>query len=635
MGTVKPTSAELSAAAAAGMEQRWERTPSGAIFPAAIGYTTDLSTRENAARVAIDPADSCANAVDSTLRALAARDGCVAAMRADYTDQLLGSVYTIGVLAFPSKAQASDFYANLPVSSYPAIGLNAFAVPGTPAALFNDNARQASAAQLAGSYVVLAVAGYPDGRPAGAPDERRTSVFGPETQLVSAVAAPLAKPLAVRCGSPEWACGSFGLLSLATGPGDGAGGGRVDSSSQNVPPPPAAAQIRPEALQTLDQIDVPQAWRITRGAGVTVAVLDTGVYTAAPDLAGSVVTGPDYIAGVDPAGYRPPLLHGTYIASIIAAHGSGSGDQSGLIGVAPLARILSVRVIPDDQEPGLSAYDDDPRYADAIDKGVYYAVAHGASVINMSLGSQKPTGHLRAAIAYAVAKGVVVVASAGNEGSDGTFSATDPYIYPASYPGVIAVAAVTSTGARAWFSERNPAVEISAPGVDVLGAAPGGPGEYADGEGTSPAAAFVSGVAALIRSRYPGLSPALVEQALVTSTTLKPAGGYSAATGFGEVDAVAALTAAARLAGIRPAAGLAPAARFTSSPANSELRAIQVIHWDGAMIDGYTVAAGAGAACGLAALALLPVLARRPRPTAVGPPEGPGVPWADAPDRSE
>jgi type VII secretion-associated serine protease mycosin len=636
MGTVKPTSAELSAAAATGVAQRWERTPAGAIFPAAIGYTTDLYTKETAARVVIDPADSCATAVDATLRAFARRDGCVAAMRADYADQLLGSVYTIGVLAFPSPARASDFYARIPSGAYPATGLNAFAVPGTPAALFDDGARQASATRLAGPYVVLAVAGYPDGRPATNPDEKRDAVFSPITQLVSAVAAPLARPLTVRCGSAEWACGTYGMLSIAGGANDD----RVDGGLQNIPPPPAYAHIRPEELQTLDQIGAPQAWRISRGAGVTVAVLDTGVDATAPDLTGSIVTGPDYIAGVDPAGYRPPMLHGTYIASIIAAHGSGPRDNSGVIGVAPAAKVLSVRVIPDDTEPGLANYDQDPRYADAIDKGIYYAVAHGASVINMSLGSQRPTGHLRAAVAYAVSKGVVVVASAGN---NGTPSGTDPYIYPASYPGVIAVAAVTGTGTRAWFSEQNPAVVISAPGVDVLGVGPHN--DYADGEGTSPAAAFVSGVVALIRSRYPRLSPALVEQALITSTALRPTGGYSPSTGFGQVNAVSALAAAARLAAIRPSAGLAPGARFASGPA-STLGAIQVIRWDGASIDGYTVAAGAGALCCLVAVALLPAAARRRGPLAlgppeepdaseVGPPEGSDVPEADSPDRSE
>ena len=589
MDTAPPTRAELSAASAVGIAQRWERMPAGTIFPATIGYTSDLSTKETASRVGIDPADRCANAVDGTLRALAARDGCVAAVRADYTDQLRGSVYTVGVLAFPSAARASDFYARLPRGGYPATGLRAFAVPGTPAALFGDAARQTSAAQPAGPYVVLAVAGYSDGRPARAKDERRTSVFYPASQLVSAVAAPLARPLTVRCGTTEWACGTL-----------------------SVPVPPASlAQIRPEELRALDQIDAPAAWRTSLGAGVTVAVLDTGVDPNVPDLAGSVTIGPDFTAGADPAGYRPPLLHGTYIASLIAAHGSGRDDQFGVIGVAPRARILSIRVILDDGEPGTAAYDDDPRYANAIGQGIYYAVAHGASVINLSLGSQQPTAYLRTAVAHALATGVVVVASAGN---DGTASGFDPYVYPASFTGVIAVAAVTGGGTRAAFSEQNAAVVLSAPGVDVVGAGPDG--EYLDAEGTSPAAALVSGVAALIKSRYPGLSPALVQQALTTSAARRPPSGYSTGVGFGEVDAVTALAAASRLAALRPSPGLAPGALFASlgtSATSPAQRPIQVVYRDAAAIDSYAVAAGVGAVCCLAALVLLPVLARRPR----------------------
>jgi subtilisin family serine protease len=585
METREPTRAELSEAAAAAVAQRWERMPAGQIFPATIGYTTDLMTQENASRLGIDQGDTCGGAVDGTLGHLAGRDGCVAGLRADYTDQLLGSVYTLGVLAFPSVATAADFFARIPLDVYPATGLRAFAVPGTPAALFGDAARQVSAAQLAGPYVVLAVAGYSDGRPANAADERRDSVFGPASQLVAAVAAPLARPLTVRCNTGQWACGAA------------------------VPaPPPSRAQIRPDVLKVLRQIQAPQAWEITRGSGVTVAVLDTGVDGSTPDLGGSVLSGPDYTAGVDPARYRPPLIHGTYIASLIAGHGSGPDDAFGVIGVAPQARILSVRVILDDGEPGTATYNADPRYANAIGRGIFYAVGHGAQVINMSLGSQQPTAYMRSAVAYALAHGVVIVASAGN---DGTSSGFAPYVYPAAFTGVIAVAAVTGAGARASFSEQNAAVVLSAPGIDVLGAGPAG--QYVQAEGTSPAAALVSGVAALIRSRYPGLSPALVEQALITSAARRPHGGYSTGTGFGEVDAVTALTVAARLAAARPAAGYAPAAIF-AAPSATRATAIQVVHRDLASIEEYTAAAGTGAVCAVIAVWLGLLFTRRARP---------------------
>jgi subtilisin family serine protease len=360
--------------------------------------------------------------------------------------------------------------------------------------------------------------------------------------------------------------------------------------------------VRTAEQPVLQQLGVPAAWQRTRGSGVTVGVLDTGVGGGAADLAGSVSSGPDYAAGVDPPGYQPPHLHGTYIASLIAGHGSGPGRAGGVIGVAPAARILSVRVLPDDQEPGLRVYNDSPRYTDAVALGVRYAARHGAGVINMSLGSTTPTSSLRSAIAEAISRGIVVVAAAGNGGSaGGQFS---PYSYPASFPGVIAVAAVGGSGSRAGFSDHNASVVIAAPGVGVVGAAPGG--EYLQASGTSPASALVAGVAALIRAAYPRLPPALVAQALITSARGRPARGYSPDTGFGEVDAPAALQAATRLAAGKPATGAAPSARAAAGPPG----AIQVVHRDTARIVTFAGISAAGALGFLATLGWLAVLAR-------------------------
>jgi type VII secretion-associated serine protease mycosin len=328
-------------------------------------------------------------------------------------------------------------------------------------------------------------------------------------------------------------------------------------------------QVRSAEMPELQQIEVPAAWQVSKGAGVTVAVLDTGADASVPDLTGSVTTGPDYTAGSDPPGYQPPHLHGTYIASLIAGHGSGPGRAGGVIGVAPEARVLSVRVILDDSEPGFAVYNSNATYADAIPDGIRYAVSHGAEVINMSLGSNMPTRDMRTALAYAISHNVVVVASAGNDGSSG--GGYTPYSYPASFTGVISVAAVGASGARASFSDRNSSVVISAPGVRVVGAGPGG--EYLIADGTSPASAFVAGVAALIRSKYPQLTPALVTQAMVSSAQRRPGGGYSPNVGFGEVDAVAALAAAGRLAAQSPQRGLRPSAQFAPS-----LGPVQVVH---------------------------------------------------------
>jgi type VII secretion-associated serine protease mycosin len=360
-------------------------------------------------------------------------------------------------------------------------------------------------------------------------------------------------------------------------------------------------QVRSAEMPELDQIDVPAAWQLTKGAGVTVAVLDTGADASVPDLAGSVTTGPDYTAGADPPGYQPPHLHGTYIASLIAAHGSGPGRSDGVIGVAPEARVLSVRVILDDNEPGFQNYNSNASYADAIPDGIRYAVSHGAGVINMSLGSDMATRDMRSAVGYAISHNVVVVASAGNDGSRSGYT---PYTYPASFTGVISVAAVGSGGARASFSDRNSSVVISAPGVNVVGAGPGG--EYIVADGTSPASAFVAGVAALIRSKYPRLSPALVTQALVSSAQRRPAGGYSPNVGFGEVDAVAALAAAGRLAAQSPQPGLRPSALF--APPQGP---IQVVHRSYPQILLLAGVAGVAVIWFLVALILLLVWLRR------------------------
>jgi type VII secretion-associated serine protease mycosin len=375
------------------------------------------------------------------------------------------------------------------------------------------------------------------------------------------------------------AAGLLALPALAAAPASASPGSGAGSASSG--PSFAVRSIRSAEQPQLGAINAQKAWAVTRGSGVTVAVLDTGVDGSVPDLAGSVTTGPDETAGVDPRGYHPPRLHGTYIASLIAGHGSGAGRRSGVIGVAPAAKILSVRVILDDGEPGFGEFAAESANDDAIGAGITYAVRHGARVINMSLGSTAPTKGLRAALAAAAAQGVVEVAAAGNNGA--AQHGYTPLSYPAAFPGVISVAAVGPDGKRAAFSDSNSSVLLSAPGVNVVGAGPSG--SYLEADGTSPASAIVAGVAALIRARYPRLTPVQVEQAMLTSARYRPSGGYSPATGFGEVDAPAALAAAARLSTGPAATGVAATGRFAHPGP------IQVVHRDHTRVAAYTVAA--------------------------------------------
>jgi hypothetical protein len=203
--TRPPTAAQRSAAAAAAVAARWRSWPAGRIFPARLGYSTGLLTHENASRAGIGQGFTCAAVLDGAAASLASRDGCRAAVRAAYLDQLEGTVYTIGVLAFPSAARAAAFAQAAGAERLPA-GLRALALPGTASVRFSEAARQAAVSRAQGPYAVLAVAGYADGRPAAATGQARPSVFSPARQLVRVIAARLAQPVTVNCASPEWSC---------------------------------------------------------------------------------------------------------------------------------------------------------------------------------------------------------------------------------------------------------------------------------------------------------------------------------------------------------------------------------------------------------------------------------------------
>ena len=339
-----------------------------------------------------------------------------------------------------------------------------------------------------------------------------------------------------------------------------------------------ADDVRDSQGQVLRTLELSDAWRISEGLGVTVAVLDSGVDPGHRDLAGSVTVGKDFTEGSNPPGCGAPAaarhLHG--VAHRRARSRPGGGD--GVIGVAPKAKVLSVRVILEDEEPGFRKFNTAARYENVVARGIRYAVDHGADVINMSISKELATQEERAAIRYAISKGVVLVAAAGNEGAkkpDSTGFA--PYSYPAAFPGVVSVAAADGGLRRASFSNRNPSVLVAAPGVDILGAGPGD--EYWVGRGTSQATALVSGVAALIKAKYPKMSPALVAQALAVGATRRPKGGYDTGTGFGIVNAPKALAAATKI--FRHT--LTAKGRATYDPARPlgrGVRPVQVIHRD-------------------------------------------------------
>ena len=332
---------------------------------------------------------------------------------------------------------------------------------------------------------------------------------------------------------------------------------------------PIGVQAYYQEQWVLRELNLQTAWKTTRGSGVTVAVIDSGVDPSVSDLTGSVVTGPDY-SGVHTPPSNPNWgVHGTWMASLIAGHGHGTDD--GISGSAPAAKVLSIRVITDSTDPNYAKYQAESSTSgqDELAEAITYAVAHGASVISMSLGYSLASTQVRAALQDAYDHNVVVVASAGNSGAAAGHGDTS-YSFPADYPGVLSVAAVNSSGQVASFSTENLSVQVAAPGSQVP--AQGRDDGYWFVSGTSPACALTAGVAALIKSAYPRLTDPQVISA-ITSSTLpstrpKTPTGWDDQIGFGVVDAGAALATARTISETAPPnTGLTVASHFGGGPA--------------------------------------------------------------------
>ncbi|MEU8259214.1 type VII secretion-associated serine protease mycosin [Micromonospora sp. NPDC048999] len=291
---------------------------------------------------------------------------------------------------------------------------------------------------------------------------------------------------------------------------------------------PAGNPAPTERPWALDRLDPAAAWRVTRGAGVTVAVIDSGVSPSHPLLRGRVLDGADFNHLVQFNGQCDLVGHGTLIAGIIAGR---EGTDTPYSGIAPEAKILPVRVLADNQRTF------DESIPAQIGAAISWAADHGADVINLSLVTLDDPA-LKEAVDHALDKGVIVVAAAGNRQEN----QQDQPAYPAAYPGVIAVAGIDDKGEHVGSSVTGSYVDVAAPGLNIVGPAPGGSGYLYEAEGgTSFATAYVSGVAALVRAAHPGLTPKEVAYRL-TRTADNPPDGHNAEVGYGMVNPYRAVT---------------------------------------------------------------------------------------------
>ncbi|BCY13908.1 S8 family serine peptidase [Actinoplanes sp. L3-i22] len=293
------------------------------------------------------------------------------------------------------------------------------------------------------------------------------------------------------------------------------------------------------------------AWQKSTGAGVTVAVIDTGVDATNVDLAGKVLTGWD--ATTDKAGGNiDPNGHGTHVAGTI---GAVTGNTVGVSSVAPDTKILPVRVLGANGSGYMS---------DAAE-GIVWAADNGAQVINMSLGSSSKLTAVSNAVAYARSKGVTVVAAAGNERGSGS-----PISYPAADAGVIAVAATDSSDKVASYSNAGSYVDVAAPGSAILSTYPSALGKsYATMSGTSMASPHVAALAALLKAAQPSLTPDQIEQAMEKSAVDLGTAGKDNDFGYGRVDAVAALAAVTTSAPTTAPTTKAPTTAPTTAPTSA------------------------------------------------------------------
>lgn len=262
----------------------------------------------------------------------------------------------------------------------------------------------------------------------------------------------------------------------------------------------------------MEKINAPGAWACTQGgSGVIIAIIDSGIDTDHPDLASNLVGGATFVDGT--SNWEDDNGHGTHVAGIAA----GVANNGGIVGVAPRAKIMPVKVV-DSEGYGYISWEA---------AGIIWAVNHGAKVINLSLGAYVANDVEFEAIRYAYENGIPIAAAAGND-------ATYAYLYPAAYGECLAVVATTQTDTDAWFSNYGNWIDVSAPGVDIYSSIPNG---YGIKNGTSMASPHVAGLLALIVNLKPSWTvPQIYNHIFYSSVDDIGSTGFDLLTGFGRIN---------------------------------------------------------------------------------------------------
>jgi len=284
---------------------------------------------------------------------------------------------------------------------------------------------------------------------------------------------------------------------------------------------PVAAMGTNDALRgqqwALDATSFEAAWSTTTGGAVIVAVVDTGVRGDHQDLAPIMLSGYDFVDdGAN--GHSDPNGHGTHVAGIIAAQ---ANNGVGIAGGAPGVRILPVRVL-DANGTGFSS---------DVAAGIVWAADNGARVINVSLGSTSPSTGTQIAIQYALSKGALVLAAAGN----GAQSGNAP-LYPGAFPEAVAVGSVDSNLSRSAFSNHGSYLDLAAPGGNIISTWSSSATAYAGASGTSMATPYAAAAAALVTAANPSASVASVRANLEAGANDLGPAGFDGEYGWGLVD---------------------------------------------------------------------------------------------------